>query len=229
MNWFITGTDTGVGKTFVTCALLRALERQGVRAGAMKPIAAGAPPGALNEDVASLVEAMGVSLPLGVVNPHALATPTAPHIAAAREGRRLEFSPIEAAYAHARRESDLVLVEGVGGWCLPLNEAEMLADIPRRLALPVLMVVGIRLGALNHALLTARAIAADGCHLAAWIANEIDPAYAYAADTIDALRSRLTAPCLAHVRWNGEGLARGELYGAADFLLREPMPDDRAR
>ena len=212
MNWFITGTDTGAGKTFVTCALLHAFARIGVRAIAMKPLAAGLAERdgvAMNEDVALLQSAMGGNAPpLSVINPYALEDPTAPHIAAARAGLRLELGPIEDAYRQARALAEVVLVEGVGGWCLPLNERQWLADIPKALDLPVLMVAGIRLGSLNHALLTARAVVADGCRLAGWVANVLDPDYPYAAETIDTLAGHLGSPPLATVGWSRESDSR---------------------
>lgn len=208
MSWFITGTDTGAGKTFITCALLHAFARAGVRAVAMKPLAAGLVEKGgvrLNEDVALLQAAMGENaLPLSVINPYALEDPTAPNIAAARAGLRLELAPVEAAYREASRLAEVVLVEGVGGWCLPLNDSQWLSDIPRRLGLPVLLVAGIRLGGLNHALLTARAVAADGCRLQGWIANILDPAYEYAVETIETLAAHLGAPPLAVVAWSDQ-------------------------
>ena len=205
MSWFITGTDTGAGKTFVTCALLHALSAQGCRAIAMKPIAAGLAEIdglSINEDVAHLRANMADPPPLSVINPYALTDPTAPHIAAARAGQRLELSPIETAFAQARVAAELVLVEGVGGWSLPLNESQWLADIPKALHLPVLMVVGVRLGALNHALLTARAVMADGCRMDGWIANILDANYPYAQETIESLRQCLDAPLLGTLDWN---------------------------
>ena len=205
MSWFITGTDTGAGKTFVTCGLLHALSAQGCRAIAMKPIAAGLMEingVSVNEDVACLQSNMAAPPPLSIINPYALPDPTAPHIAAARAGRRLELPPIEAAFEKARSAADMVLVEGVGGWCLPLNESQWLGDIPKVLRLPVLLVVGVRLGALNHALLTARAIQADGCRLDGWIANILDADYAYAQETIESLAQCLTAPLLGTLGWN---------------------------
>ena len=205
MSWFIAGTDTGAGKTFVTCALLHAFAELGIRVVAMKPLAAGLVERAgvlINEDVAELQAAMGgAAPPLSVINPYALADPTAPHIAAARAGIRLDLVPIENAYAQARKLGEVVLVEGVGGWCLPLNESQWLADIARTLELPVLLVAGIRLGALNHTLLTARAIAADGCRLDGWIANVLDPNYPYADHTIESLADSLGSAPLAIVPW----------------------------
>ena len=208
MSWFVTGTDTGAGKTFITCALLHAFAEVDIRAVALKPLAAGLVEMdgiRVNEDVARLRAAMGANAPpLSVINPYALADPTAPHLAAARAGIRLELGPIETAYREASRQAQTVLVEGVGGWCLPLNESQWMSDIPRHLDLPVLMVAGIRLGGLNHALLTARAVAADGCRLAGWIANVLDPAYPYANETIQSLAVHLGTPPIAVVGWNSQ-------------------------
>ena len=225
MSWFITGTDTGAGKTFITSALLHAFAAAGLRAVAMKPLAAGVIEKdglRINEDVACLQAAMGAHAPpLSVINPYALSDPTAPHIAAARAGVRLALGPIATAYRDARRLAEVVLVEGVGGWCLPLNESEWLSDIPRSLDLPVLLVAGIRLGGLNHTLLTARAVAADGCRLDGWIANLLDPEYAYATETIDTLATHLGCPPLAVVAWSSQSdprVAGAMLQGAARTL-----------
>lgn len=226
MSWFMTGTDTGAGKTYVTCGLLHALAGHGCKALAMKPLAAGLVEREgrlINEDVALLRSAMGPDAPpVSVVNPYALSDPTAPHIAASRAGIRLELRPIHEAYAQAREQAEIVLVEGVGGWCLPLNESQWLADIPKTLGLPVLLVAGIRLGALNHTLLTARAIEADGCVLDGWIANMLDPGYAYAEQTVQALVEGIGKPPLAVLRWreqSGPSEAGVDLVEAARWLI----------
>ena len=204
MNCFITGTDTGIGKTVVTAALLRGLAARGLRAAGMKPVAAGATregTALVNEDAELLRACASVEVSRALVCPAIYLAPTAPHIAARAEGRTIELAPIADAYAEIRRRADVVLVEGIGGWALPLNPSTMLSDLVARLDLPVLLVVGVRLGALNHALLTARAIAADGARLVGWVANIVDPDYAYAEDTVQALIERLPAPCVGHLRW----------------------------
>ena len=201
MNFFITGTDTGCGKTAVTSALLLALQAKGHRATGMKPIAAGTTEDGRNEDVEALLAASTPGMPPGSVNPCLLKAPTAPHIAAAREGRTIEWETLDTAYRDLAARADIVLVEGVGGWQIPLAPTLALSDLPKRWNLPVLMVVGVRLGALNHALLTAESIQHSGCIFAGWIANIVDPSYVYAAETIEALEQRLAVPCLARLGW----------------------------
>lgn len=227
MRFFITGTDTGCGKTAVTSALLVALRARGHRAVGMKPIAAGVGADGRNEDVEALLCASSPGMPPRNVNPCLLAAPTAPHIAAAREGRTIAWDALDAAYQDLVARADAVLVEGVGGWQIPLSAQLALPDLPRRWNLPVLMVVGVRLGALNHALLTAESIAHSGCVLAGWFANVIDPLYVYAEETITALEQRLSAPCLARLAWHQEEpitrLAAG-LTEAAAALEHYPKP-----
>lgn len=229
MNFFITGTDTGVGKTVVTCALLRALRARGWRVAGMKPVAAGIDAEGRNEDVEALRAASEADLPAASVNPCLFAAPTAPHIAAAREGRTIEWACLDRAYRDLAARADRVLVEGVGGWQLPLGSGLDLADLPRRWNLPVVLVVGIRLGALNHALLTAEAIVRSGCVLAGWVANLVDPGYEYAAETLAALRERIPASCLASLPWRpgaGLGAPWRELTEAAVALEHYPATPD---
>jgi dethiobiotin synthetase len=202
MNVFITGTDTGIGKSVVTAGLMRALVAQGLTVAGMKPIAAGAVRAAtelVNEDAELLRACANVELPRALVCPCLYEAPTAPHLAAAAMGERIELDTVAAAYTELTRRADCVLVEGIGGWALPLSGTDMLADLPRRLGLPVVLVVGVRLGALNHALLTARAIVNDGLPFVGWIANVLDPDYAWSDGTIDTLVERLPAPLLARV------------------------------
>jgi dethiobiotin synthetase len=193
---FVTGTDTGVGKTRVAVALIHALRAQGLRVAAMKPVAAGNAPGELNEDVAALLQATNVATDLKDVNPYAFAEPVAPHIAAQRAGVRIDLAAIAAAYARLAAAADVVVVEGAGGWRVPLNEREDMADLAQLLGLPVVLVVGLRLGCLNHALLTAESIAGRKLPWAGWVGNHIDSAMAHPAANLDALRARLPAPCL---------------------------------
>ena len=227
MDCFITGTDTGAGKTHVTCALLDALARQGVRAAAMKSLAAGLELHAgelVNEDVARLEAHCSARLPRAVLNPYAFAAPTAPHIAAALEQRQIELQTLQQAVAEARAQTEVLLVEGVGGWLLPLNETQMLGDFVLAARLPVVMVAGIRLGALNHSLLTARAIVDDGCELIGWVANIVDPAYAYADATIETLREKIAAPCLAIIPWEPLAPDSGASYGLETFATQLAVP-----
>lgn len=227
MDCFITGTDTGAGKTQVTCALLDLLAGLGVHAGAMKPLAAGLDfrDGLyVNEDVARLKSHAVAELPAKVMNPYSFSAPTAPHIAAALELRRVELQVLTQAVLEAKALTEVLLVEGVGGWSLPLNDTEMLADFVRAAGLPVIMVAGIRLGALNHSLLTARAIVADGCTLIGWVANIVDPAYAYADGTIETLRQKIPAPCLAVVPWHALESVATTPPGLAELAARLAGP-----
>lgn len=196
VSLFVTGTDTEIGKTFVSAALLRGLARAGLRAAALKPIAAGAfeRDGVWhNEDADQLDAAASVLLPPEIRTPFLLREPAAPHIAAALEGVTLDIARIVECYGEACRRADAVVVEGVGGFRVPLTAQHDTADLAVALNLPVLLVVGMRLGCISHALLTAEAIAARGLKLAGWVANRIDPAMTFAGENIDALRERLAA------------------------------------
>jgi dethiobiotin synthetase len=197
---FVTGTDTGVGKTFATAALLHAMTALGLRTLAMKPIAAGADlvDGAwLNEDVATLKLAANVSAPRELINPYLFREPLAPHIAADHKGVRIEIPRIVDAYSQLTGLADWVLVEGVGGFRVPLDNLRDTADLAIALDLPIVLVVGMRLGCINHALLTFEAIEQRGLRLAGWIANRIDHAMAAFDENLMTLQSRLPAPCLA--------------------------------
>jgi dethiobiotin synthetase len=201
-GYFVTGTDTGVGKTLIACALLRAFAARGRRVVGMKPVAAGVTWGEggwRNEDVAALAEASNVQAAREWINPYLLAAPVAPHLAAAAEGVAIDFGRIERSLAQLRAVADIVVVEGVGGFRVPLNDREDSADLAARLMLPVVLVVGMRLGCLNHALLTAEAIGARGLRLAGWVANRIEPGMARAAENVAALSERLGAPLIGDV------------------------------
>lgn len=193
---FVTGTDTGVGKTRVAVALIHALRAQGLRVAAMKPVSAGNAPGELNGDVVALLNAANIAADLRDVNPYAFAEPIAPHIAAQQAGVCIELDFIAAAYARLAAAADVVVVEGAGGWRVPLNESEDMADLAQRLGLPVVLVVGLRLGCLNHALLTAESIAHRQLPWAGWVGNHVDAEMARQAENIAALHARLPAPCL---------------------------------
>lgn len=199
---FITGTDTGVGKTVVTCALLCALQARGLRVAPMKPVAAGAEriEGQwVNEDVRALLSSAGAPYPSELVNPMLLREPMAPHIAAAREGASIALAPLLAAYQALASQSDSVLVEGVGGFVVPLAPGLDTRDLAVALGLPVVLVVGLRLGCLNHALLTAEVIRRARLPLAGWVANVIDPHMAAQDENVAALVERLDAPLLGRI------------------------------
>ena len=195
--WFVTGTDTGVGKTLVAAALLTALARAGRRAVGMKPVASGCDEtadGLRSADAEVLRAAGNVAAGLDEVNPYALASATAPHLAAAAAGVQIDIAGIRKPYARLAARADAVVVEGVGGWLVPINRTQTMADVVRALELPVILVVGMRLGCLNHALLTQHAIAASGCRLVAWVANALEGGVPEG--YVEALTERLEAPCL---------------------------------
>ena len=196
MNYFVTGTDTGVGKTLVSCALLHAFAAQGLRVVGMKPVAAGCDDDGRNEDVQQLRAASNVLASLGQINPYSFLQPVAPHIAARNAGVRIEFARILTSYRELVSQADVVVVEGIGGFNVPLNEVQDSAELAQQLELPVILVVGMCIGCLNHALLTADAVRANGLRLAGWVANVLQPDMAVLADNIATLEQRLNAPLL---------------------------------
>ncbi|MDQ2701252.1 MAG: dethiobiotin synthase [Pseudomonadota bacterium] len=201
---FITGTDTGVGKTLASCTLLHALRARGLRAVGMKPLASGSDPtpgGLRNEDALALQAASAPVPAYDDVNPYALPLPLAPELAARDAGVEVALAPMLAAHARLAAHADVVVVEGVGGWAAPLSVRLDQADLVRALDIPVILVVGLRLGCLNHAYLSARAIAADGCRLVGWIGTGIDPGMSRIDDNRALLAARLQAPCLAWLPW----------------------------
>ncbi len=205
---FIAGTDTEVGKTKISCLILAWLNRSGYRAVGMKPVAAGAvagPDGPVNEDALALRACSAPGLDYTDINPWLLDDPTSPDIAARLRGVNITLEPVISAYAACRAAADVVIVEGIGGWRVPLGPQLQTADMVRRLGLPVILVCGIRLGAISHALLSAEVILADGLELCGWIANEIDPGYPYAGESIATLEARMPAPLLGVHAWQGPG------------------------
>lgn len=204
--YFVTGTDTDIGKTLVATALLAAARARGVTTLGLKPVAAGchdSPEGLRNEDALALQSVSTLMpLPYQEVNPVALPAACSPHIAAREAGRRVTVSQLAGycRYSLSRR-AGLTLIEGAGGWRVPLNDRESLSLLARELQLPVILVVGMRLGCLNTALLTTEAILRDGLRLAGWVANEVDPAMAYLDDNIETLTRLLPAPCLGRLPW----------------------------
>ena len=203
-HYFITGTDTGVGKTFVTCALLYTLKAQGIAAIGMKPIAAGGemtPDGLTNADFEALHLASVVKLQREDLNCYLLSEPIAPHIAAANEDIDIDLDVIRLRFDQLAELADVVLVEGVGGFIVPLGDNITTADLAQDLDLPVILVVGMRLGCLNHALLTQEAILVRGLTLAGWVANQIDPHMAELDANVDALEERIRAPLLGVIEW----------------------------
>jgi dethiobiotin synthetase len=192
--WFLTGTDTGVGKTLIAAALLHAAAAQGLRALGMKPVAAGDA-----GDVDALIAAGNVAAARECINPYLLAEPLSPHLAARRDGVAIDVERIAHCLRELRALADFLVVEGAGGFRAPLDETRDSADLAVRLGLPVILVVGLRLGCLSHALLTAEAVRARGLHLAGWVANQVDAQMACVEENIDTLRTRLDAPLLGAV------------------------------
>ena len=205
---FVTGTDTGVGKTLAACVLVHALRGEGRRPVPMKPIAAGAD-GRFNADTVALLAATGLDDSwAAAVTPVLLAEPMAPHIAAAREGRTLTLDFLQPALERLAAAGDFVVAEGVGGFKVPLAEGLDTVDLARALGLPVVLVVGLRLGCLNHALLTADAVRAAGLPLAGWIANAIDPGMPVRGENVAALAERLGAPLVGELPYDPMADAR---------------------
>ncbi len=204
---FITGTDTAVGKTRITLGVMRALQLQGLQVTGMKPVASGCEltaAGLRNEDALLLQKFASLPFPYDTINPYAFAPAIAPHLAAARAGVAIETSLISDCFNALAAQSDAVIVEGAGGWRVPLNDTQSMADLARALDLPVILVVAIRLGCINHALLTAEAIHASGCTLAGWIANHTTEAAGESDRIIAALRQRIAAPLLGVISYQRE-------------------------
>ncbi len=204
MSYFITGTDTGVGKTLVSCALLRAFSAQGKRVVGFKPVAAGCDDDDHNDDAKCLRAASNVQATYGQINPYCFPHPIAPHLAARNAGVRIDFARILASYRELSGQADEVIVEGIGGFCVPLNEKQDSADLTKQLGLPVILVVGMRLGCLNHALLTLRAIADYQLKCAGWVANVLDADMPALQENIDALRERIDVPLLGTIPYQSQ-------------------------
>ena len=201
-SWFITGTDTEIGKTLIASALLHALGQAGIKAAGMKPITAGAVlrNGVLrNEDADQLAQAAGVALSPALATPYLLRTAAAPHVAARLEDIAIDVRHVQQCFNRIVARAEAVVVEGVGGFRVPLSAEVDTADMAQQLGLPVILVVGLRLGCINHALLTAEAIAARGLTLAGWVCNVVDPDMPHAQASVDALIERLPAPLLGAV------------------------------
>ncbi|WP_101759252.1 dethiobiotin synthase [Oceanicoccus sp. KOV_DT_Chl] len=202
-QFFIAGTDTDVGKTLIATAILHAANQQGLSTLALKPVAAGCEQtgqGLRNSDALLLQQTMSIALPYEQVNPVALQAAIAPHIAAEQEGKRLSLARLVGFCRGALMQpADFALIEGAGGWRVPLNARETMAGLAKELNTPVILVVGMKLGCINHALLTAEAIAHDGVPLAGWVANQLDAEMPCYQENINTLKSLLRAPCLGEV------------------------------
>jgi dethiobiotin synthetase len=223
--YFVTGTDTGVGKTYVSAGLLKAAMASGYTTAAMKPLAVGCietTEGLRNVDVLLLQRHCSLPLSYEQINPVALALPLPPHIAAAQAGRRLNVERLLGfCRAVLMQKADLTVIEGSGGWRVPLNARHTLAELPRSLDILVILVVGIQQGCINHALLTAEAIRADGLKLFAWVANHIVPEMPFAEDTVSTLEALLDAPCLASLPYK-HNFQAGDCADQIDLSLILP-------
>lgn len=199
---FVTGTDTGVGKTVIAAALLRGLRERGRRVAGMKPVASSCretPAGIVSDDALALIAQASESAPYAIVNPYSFIPAIAPHVAAVEAGTRIDLRELERAYRILAGLADVVVIEGAGGWLTPLDAKHALADFARKVKADVILVVGLRLGCLNHALLTAQAIEHSGLKLAGWVANAIDPRFERASDNVRSLQERLKAPLLGQI------------------------------
>lgn len=206
-SYFVTGTDTNVGKTYISSALLRHFSDQGIKTIGMKPIASGCELDAqgefMNQDVTTLIQASNLVAPIDLVNPYRFIPAIAPHIAAEQIDVEISVDVIHSAYQQLKALTNVIIVEGAGGFLVPINQNQTLADLALALEIPIIMVVGMRLGCINHALLTIEAIRSRGLELAGWIANQVDTDMAMFVENLETLQQRIAAPCLSVVRWQG--------------------------
>ena len=207
-TYFVIGTDTDVGKTYVTCRLLEYFVQAGFTAIGMKPIASGCNLNGdgelLNEDVLALCNASNLKASADLINPYRFAPAIAPHLAAEQANVTMDLAIINAAYQQLTKLAEVVIVEGAGGFFVPINQKQTLADLAVLLNIPIILVVGVRLGCINHALLTVEALQARGLNLKGWIANEVEPDMMMFEGNVKSLQQRINAPCLSIVRWQGE-------------------------
>lgn len=218
-DYFITGTDTGVGKTWATLALMKAMQNKGMVVAGMKPVASGCKKtsvGLRSDDAARILKQSNQSLDYKTINPYAFEQAIAPHIAAKLAGVVIDIDKIVGEFSILKKKSNSVVVEGIGGWNVPLGADIMLADIVESLDLKVVLVVGLRLGCINHALSTARAVEADGARLHGWIMNQLEPYYACQQETMRTLRARISAPLLGSLSY----MEKFDVEIAASQLVR---------
>ncbi len=202
--FFVTGTDTDVGKTYIAAALVRHFVQQEYLTVGMKPVAAGASlvnGRLLNSDVTELEKAGNVSASIDLINPYVFSPAIAPHIAAEQAGTQISLDKIATAFESLQAQADVVVVEGAGGFRVPINRQETMADLAVKLNLPVILVVGVRLGCINHALMTVGSIRAAGLNLVGWVANRMDPHMPAIEENIEMLKAMIKAPCIADVAW----------------------------
>jgi dethiobiotin synthetase len=216
-GYFVTGTDTGVGKTWITVGLMLALREWGLNVVGMKPVATGCyqtPAGLRNEDAVKILAHSSQPLPYEWINVYSFEPAIAPHLAAQEQGVEMTVEAILAAHKRVADRAEFIVVEGIGGWRVPLNDRQGIWDLARHLEYPVILVIGLRLGCINHALLTTEAISTDGLDLAGWVANQIAPDYPRLEATLDTLSARLQAPMLAYIPW----LDREDMQAVASYL-----------
>lgn len=228
-KWFITGTDTEVGKTVASCALLQAAVAAGYHAVGYKPVASGSQmtvEGIRNDDALALQRASSVKLPYQAINPLAFIEPTSPHIISAHEQRPIHFSVMSEGLARLSTQANWIQVEGAGGWLTPLSDTTTFADWVKAEQLPVILVVGIKLGCINHALLTAQAIEAAGLPLVGWIANDIQPQGPWHQQYLATLKQRLLAPLLGEIPWLEDLSPATALGDYLDLTALVPRTDD---
>jgi len=222
MSIFISGTDTDIGKTTAAVLLMQAFKQQGYSVAAMKPISCGCEDtdaGLRHDDALVLMEQASVPIAYDIVNPYVFEEPIAPHIAAQRAGVKIDIARINECYQHIKSQVEIVIVEGAGGWMVPINGTQTMGDIVAHCQWDVVLVVAIRLGCLNHALLSAASIQEHGCQLKAWVANCRDSDMLYQAGNVTSLRDRLNAPLLAELPEMSE-FERGQRYFRADDLAK---------
>ena len=228
---FVTGTDTGCGKTEISLGLMAAVQTTGAKVLGMKPVASGctpSPDGLRNDDAVRLRAQGSSEAPYGLVNPYAFAPPVAPHIAAGEAGIEIRLPTIEQAYRALAGEADQVIVEGVGGWRVPLGRNLFVSDIPGALGLPVILVVGLKLGCINHALLTVESIQSSGGVLLGWVANQVDPTMLSRDANLATLAALIDAPCLGVLPWL-EAPTPSELAGYLHPELIDLQPRHAAK
>ena len=209
-SYFVIGTDTDVGKTYIATALVRHFAQLGFKTVGMKPVASGCEVSLdgdsqiVNADIIALVHAGNVNAPLNLISPYRFFPAIAPHIAAEQAGVDMKVSEISQAFHQLRKLAEVVIVEGAGGLLVPINQNQTLADVALELSLPIILVVGMRLGCINHALLTVAALKQQGLILAGWIANQIDPQFSMFNQNVATLQQRIDAPCLSVVMWQDQ-------------------------
>lgn len=221
-RYFVTGTDTEVGKTVASSALLQAARLQGFLTAGYKPVASGSdmtPDGLRNTDALALQRHSALTLSYRAVNPYTFAEPTSPHIVSADEQRPIDFAVMSAGLKALEKSAEWVLVEGAGGWFTPLSETQTFADWVSLERLPVILVVGIKLGCINHAMLTAQAIQRSGLPLAGWIANDVVPPGRRHQEYLATLKRLLPAPCLGEIPWLAEGAEHASTGQYLDLSL----------